>query len=348
MSDERARGALDRRGFLGGLVAAGAGLALGAGCAAGGRQDGATQATPPGAAPPCSTDEVPAGAALPRRRLGRTGEVLPVLGLGGYHLGMAADERAARELVEAALAEGVRFFDTAESYQSGRSERWLGASLADVRGEVFLMTKTHAPETRSAQSARDHLHASLERLRTDRLDLFQLHSVKSVEDVDRAFADGGAMEAIFEARDAGLVRFTGVTGHLDPAAHLRALEHWDAGARFDTMQMPINPMDAHQASFQLQVLPGLVERDIGVLAMKTSASGALLRENICTVEECLAYVLGLPVSVAIVGMETPEQVREDAAIVRERGPLDAAGRAALLERIAPRADLRLESYKAGR
>ncbi|MBM3984270.1 MAG: aldo/keto reductase, partial [Planctomycetes bacterium] len=283
---------------------------------------------------------------LPRRPLGSTGVSLPILGLGGFHLGACADEAAARALLETALAEGVTLLDNAESYQDGRAEEWMGAGLAALgaRDQVFLMTKTFKPDGRSAESAARDLEASLRRLRTDRLDLWQLHSVQSVEDVDRAFAPGGAMEFIRAQKAAGSVRFTGVTGHANPAANLRALEWWDRGLTFDVMQMPINPLDALQLSFQERVLPELRRRGLGVLAMKTSASGALLREGLCSIDECLRYVWGLPVDVAIVGQETPEQVRQNAALAR-CAPLDEAGRAALLARLAPRAALSLEWYK---
>lgn len=328
-----------RRELLGGfavtLVGAAAAPLLG-GCmppAAPERQD-----APPLAAPlPPST--------LPARRLGRTNLVLPVLALGGFHVGAAADERAAHALVDAALDEGVRFFDTAESYQDGRSERWLGSALKGLRQDVYLMTKTHSPDDRSAESAKRHLAGSLERLQTDTLDLWQLHAIQSPQDVDRAFGKGGAMEYILAQKEAGVVRFVGVTGHADPAAHLRALEHFDRGLRFDAVQLPINPIDAFGKSFQKQVLPALVERDLGVLAMKTNAGGALAKNAVCTVEECLRYVLGLPVSLVVSGMETPEQVRQNAATVRQP-PFDEAQREALLAKIAARAGEDLEWYKS--
>ena len=302
-------------------------------------------ATPGAASPSAPAGRLPSSP-LPQRVLGRTGVSLPILGLGGFHLGACADEPAARALLETALAEGVRLLDNAESYQDGRAESWMGAGLAalGVRDEVFLMTKTFKPDGRTAESAERDLEGSLARLRTDRLDLWQLHSVQSVEDVDRAFAPGGAMEFIRAQQATGVVRFTGVTGHVNPAANLRALEWWDRGLTFDTMQMPINPLDALQLSFQQRVLPELRRRGIGVLAMKTSASGALLREGVCTIDECLRYAWGLPVDVAIVGLETPEQVRQDAALARA-APMDEAERAALLERIRPRASLSLEWYK---
>ena len=286
---------------------------------------------------------------LPERRLGRTGVVLPILGLGGWHFGDAGSERAAHALLEAALAEGIRFLDNAESYHGGTAERWLGAAIASlgVRDRVFLMTKTYDLEHRSRDSAARHLEGSLQRLRTDHLDLWQLHSVRSVEDVDRAFRRGGAMEYILEAQRQGAVRHVGVTGHQDPAANLRTLHYWDEGIRFDAMQMPLNPIDHHQRSFERQVLPELVKRDIGVIAMKTSADGRLLRRGVCTAAECHRYVWSLPVSLAVVGMERPSLVRENARRAREFTPLGDTERRALLGRVAPRASLGLEPYKQG-
>lgn len=299
---------------------------------------------------PASPAPIPVAASeLPERRLGRTGVTLPILGLGGWHLGDAGSERAAGELVETALAEGIRFFDNAESYHAGTSERWLGAALAALgaRAQAFLMTKTYDLAHRSRDSAARHLEGGLQRLRTDHLDLWQLHSVRSVEDVDRAFRRGGAMEYIVDAQRQGVVRFTGVTGHQDPAANLRALYYWDQGIRFDTMQMPLNPIDHHQRSFERQVLPELVKRDIGVLAMKTSSDGRLLRSRVCTAAECHRYAWSLPAAIAVVGMERPTLVRENARHAREFSPLTDPERRALLDRVAPQASLRLEPYKLG-
>ena len=285
---------------------------------------------------------------LPTRRLGRTELDLPILSLGGSHLTQASSERAARTLVETALEEGIRFFDTAESYGDGRSERWLGAALrGGTRDSVLLMSKTFAFPERTAESARRHLEGTLERLQTDRLDLWQLHSVRSVEDVDRAFGKGGAMEYILEAKAQGIARYIGVTGHVFPAAQRRALDYWDRGMRFDAMQMPLNPIDFHQQSFQQEVLPELARRGIGVIAMKTSADGRLIREGICTIAECLRYVWSLPVAVAVVGMERPELVRENARLARAFQPMTAVEVAALRDRIRPRARLDLEWYKRG-
>jgi uncharacterized protein len=275
--------------------------------------------------------------------------MLPVLGLGGWHLGDAGSERASRVLLESALAEGIRFLDNAESYHGGTSERWLGNALASLgaRKQVFVMTKTFDFEHRGREMAARHLEGSLRRLRTDYLDLWQLHSVRSADDVDRAFRAGGAMEYILEMQRQGVVRHVGVTGHADPAANLRALHHWDAGIRFDTMQLPLNPIDYHQRSFQRQVLAELVNRDIGVIAMKTSGDGRLLRSGVCTPAECHRYVWSLPIAVAVVGMERPTLVRENARVAREFKPMSEAERRTLLARIAPQAKLRLEPYKQG-
>jgi uncharacterized protein len=171
--------------------------------------------------------------------------------------------------------------------------------------------------------------------------------VRSVDDVDRAFRRGGAMEYILDAQRQGIVRHVGVTGHQDPAANLRALHYWDEGLRFDAMQMPLNPIDFHQRSFERQVLPELVKRDIGVIAMKTSGDGRLLRNRVCTAEECHRYAWSLPVSVAVVGMERPTLVRENARYAREFKALSDAERRTLLQHVAPRVSLRLEPYKRG-
>ena len=292
---------------------------------------------------------LPALRALPERRLGRTGVTLPILGLGGWHLGDAGSERAAHALVQTAIDEGIRFFDNAESYHGGTSERWLGTALASlgVRDQVFIMTKTYDLVHRSRDSAARHLEEGLRRLRTDHLDLWQLHSVRSVEDVDQAFRRGGAMEYIVDAQRQGVVRYIGVTGHQDPLANLRALHYWDEGVRFDTMQMPLNPIDHHQRSFERLVLPELLKRDIGVIAMKTSADGRLLRSRVCTPVECHRYAWSLPVSIAVVGMERPALVRENARRAREFVALSDAERGTLLDRVAPSASLRLEPYKLG-
>ncbi|HEU4721567.1 MAG TPA: aldo/keto reductase [Gemmatimonadaceae bacterium] len=290
---------------------------------------------------------VRAPAALPERRFGRTGLMMPILGLGGWHFGDAGSERAARTLLETAIAEGIRFLDNAESYHAGTAEQWLGSAIESlgVRKQVYVMTKTFDLEQRGREVAARHLEGSLRRLRTDHLDLWQLHSVRSPDDTDRAFRRGGAMEYIFEMQRQGVVRHVGVTGHRDPFANLRALHYWDEGIRFDAMQIPLNPMDYHQRSFQRHVLAELVKRDIAVIAMKTSADGRLLRSGVCTAAECHRFAWSLPVSLAVVGMERPSLVRENARFAREFRPMSEAERRALIDRVAPQTSLRLEPYK---
>ena len=284
--------------------------------------------------------------AIPRRKLGSTDITVPVLGLGGFHLGLAANEKQARAIVDAALEEGIRFFDNAESYQKGQSERYLGASLKGVRQDVFLMSKTYAPEDRSAESAKRHLEGSLERLQTDFLDLWQLHAVKNAEDVERSFRKGGAMEYIIDMKRKGVVKHIGVTGHANPAAHRRAIRFWDEGWKFDTLQFPLNPVDYHQLSFQHELLSGAVKRGIAVLAMKTAARGALIKQGVCTAQDCHRYALSLPVSVVVVGMETPDEVRGNARVFRQSAPLTPEQSVALLDKVRLKADLKLEPYKA--
>lgn len=322
---------MNRKEFLQWMAGAAAGLAAPAlltGCSA--EEEGKATESP---------------VSLPRRKLGSTGLTLPVLGLGGVQVGDCATEKDARALVDAAFTEGIRFFDTAEMYQNGGSETRLGAALKEVRQDVFLMTKTFSPEDRSAESARQHLERSLERLQTDSLDLWQLHGVTDEADVEKAFRPGGAMEYMLEAKEQGLVRHIGVTGHHRPATLQRALEFWDEGWKFDTMQFPLNPVDYHQFSFQRELLPEVVQRGIGVLAMKITAGGALLRENLCTAEECLRYVHSLPISIAIVGMETVEQLRSNAAVVRDDAAWTTEQIDQLLNRIEPSVKPNLEWYK---
>ncbi|MDQ7065999.1 MAG: aldo/keto reductase [candidate division KSB1 bacterium] len=285
---------------------------------------------------------------VPQRTLGRTGVRVPILALGGYHIGRIRDEAEAMRMIHFALDQGLFFFDTAESYQRGGSEERLGRALKDRRQRAFLMTKTYEPANRDAAGARAHLEGSLRRLQTDYLDLWQLHSVQTPEDVDRAFREGGAMESIMKAKQEGKVRFIGVTGHRNPDANLRAIHYWDQGWKFDTMQMPINAVDYHQESFQRQVLPELVKRGIGVIAMKTSADGRLLREGLLTIGECLHYVWSLPVSVAVVGMTNMQELKDNLQHARTFRPLREDSRKRMLGRLKPHARLELEWYKRPR
>jgi aryl-alcohol dehydrogenase-like predicted oxidoreductase len=278
-----------------------------------------------------------AGGTIARRRLGRTGEVVSLVGLGGYHLaqpGVSEDESV--RIVRTAIDGGITFLDNCWDYNGGESERRMGRALRDgYRERAFLMTKIDG-RTRSA--AASQIDDSLRRLGTDRIDLMQLHEVIHGDDPDRAFRDGGAIQALDEARRAGKVRFIGFTGHKSPSIHLSMLDAADAhGFRFDTVQMPLNVLDAHYDSFEQRVLPRLLRAEIGVIGMKPMADGRIVREGIASAEECLGYAMSLPASVVITGCETQDRVRQALRVAAGFRPMAEGDVNALLARTAPRA-----------
>jgi len=259
---------------------------------------------------------------MPRRVLGRTGERVSAIGLGGWHLGLKqVDEKLATRIVHAAVDGGISFMDNSWDYNDGASEKRMGKALEDGRREkVFLMTKI---DGRSAKEAARQLDESLKRLRTDRIDLVQHHEVIRYEDADRIFREDGANEALLRAREDGKLRYIGFTGHKDPHIHLHTLQvARDHDFTFDAVQMPLNVMDAHYRSFEKLVLPELVRDDIGVLGMKSMANGIILRSGAVTATECLHYALNLPTSVVITGcdsMEVLQQAFDAAASFRPLG-----------------------------
>ncbi len=292
------------------------------------------------------------GQLLPLRTLGRTGEAVTMLGVGGWHLGELS-ERDAQESIEIALQGGVRFFDTAEMYQSGGSETRMGKLLIPkYRDVIYLMTKTTA---RNSQNARRHLEDSLRRLNTDYLDLWQVHAVKNPNDVDERITNG-VFEVMAEAKESGKVRHIGFTGHHQPEAHLRVLEKSDI---FDTCQMPINLVDPSYSSFIKQVMPKLVERNIGVLAMKSLANGGFfggsahgqhgdnpkIVPNRVSIAEAVSFTLSLPVSVLITGFNNPQQMQEKIALANSFVALDEQQRQDLIDKVADLAGRRVEFYK---
>ena len=206
------------------------------------------------------------------RTLGKTGEKVSVLGLGGYHIGTQRDEQESVHIIRTAIDHGINFMDNCWDYNGGESEIRMGKALQDgYREKVFLMTKI---DGRTKRAAAEQIDESLKRLKTDHIDLMQHHEVIRMEDPDRIFAAGGAMEAIVDAQKAGKMRFIGFTGHKDPLVHLRMLEMAEKhDFRFDAVQMPLNVMDAHFRSFGKKVLPALVKKEIGVLGMKPMGSG---------------------------------------------------------------------------
>ena len=267
------------------------------------------------------------------RRLGSTGEQVSAIGLGGHHIGRQSDEQDSIRLIRSGIDAGINFMDNCWDYHDGLSERRMGKALqGGYRDRVFLMTKI---DGRTRASAARQIDECLARLQTDVIDLLQFHEVIRLEDPDRIFAEGGAMEAVLAARDAGKVRFVGFTGHKDPLVHLRMLEVAAShGFRFDAVQMPLNVMDAHFRSFERQVLPLLVAEDMGVIGMKSMGDGLILKSHTATPRECLRYALSLPTSTVVTGIDRMEVLEQDLDVVRTLTPMSAEERADLLARTA--------------
>ena len=271
------------------------------------------------------------------RRFGRTQEMISAIGMGGFHLGKSAvsDAEAVR-LVHEGIDRGITFIDNCWDYNQGRSELRVGVALdqGGYRDRVFLMSKM---DGRTKQEAARQIDTSLLRMRTDRIDLIQHHEILRYDDPDRIFAEGGAMEAFVEAKQAGKLRYIGFTGHKDPRIHLQMLAvAAERGFHFDAVQMPLNVMDAHFRSFAHLVLPYLIEHGIAVLGMKSFADSVLLKSG-APIEpvEYLHYALNLPTSVVITGIESQRDLDQAFDAVRRFQPMDRAAVGALLERSRP-------------
>jgi len=244
---------------------------------------------------------------IPKRTFGKTGEKLTVIGQAGGRFPLCSFDEA-KAVTLRAYELGVNYFDNAHSYWDGRSEEVYGAVLPPFRKEVFITSKS---TKRTRAEAEAELHLSLKRLKTDYLDLWQIHSVTSNEDLEKIFAPGGAIEAFEAAKKAGKCRFIGFTGHHDPAAHLKMLSLYDG---YDTILMPLNPADPSYLSFEQQVLPKAVERGLGIQGMKSLANAQLLQSF--SVKQCLDYVLSLPIHCLAVGCTTLGQIEDDARVSR--------------------------------
>jgi aryl-alcohol dehydrogenase-like predicted oxidoreductase len=267
---------------------------------------------------------------MPYRVLGRTGERVSAVGLGGWHLSLPhVDEALSVRIVRHAIDRGITFMDNSWDYNDGASEVRMGKALRDgYRSKVFLMTKI---DGRSKREAARQLDESLRRLETDHIDLVQHHEVLRYEDPHRIFDEEGANAALVEARQAGKLRYIGFTGHKDPHIHLYMLEvARKHGFAFDTVQMPLNVMDAHYRSFERLVLPELVRQNIGVLGMKSMANGLILRSRTVTAVECLRYALTLPTSVVITGCDSMEILEQALEVARTFRPMSSAEREAVL------------------
>ncbi|HEY6558825.1 MAG TPA: aldo/keto reductase [Polyangiaceae bacterium] len=324
-----------RRVFLG---AVGSSLALSA-CRDRTRQDtrpaGSAAATPaPASSAPRALGQAVQGATkgeIPKRALGRTGEQVSMLGLGGFHIGTQSDEQESIRIIRSAVEAGVTFLDNCWDYNEGQSEIRMGKALQDgYRDKVFLMTKI---DGRTRKVAAEQLEQSLKRLQTDRIDLVQIHEIIRAEDPARCFAKEGAMSALLEAKKAGKLRYIGFTGHKDPAHHLAMLEAgFERDFSFDAVQMPLNVMDPHFKSFEKHVLPVLTERGIGVLGMKSLGSGEILKAGVVNATECLHYTMNLPTSVVITGCDSMKVLEQALRAARTFEPMPKAAVQALLER----------------
>jgi uncharacterized protein len=266
------------------------------------------------------------------RPLGRTGEKVSAIGLGGYHLGIPSlSEQESIQLTRQAIDRGITFMDNCWDYNGGVSEVRMGKALAGgYRDKVFLMTKI---DGRSKAEAARQIDASLQRLQTGHIDMMQFHEVIRLDDPDRIFAEGGAMEAVLDAKKAGKVRFIGFTGHKDPIVHLRMLD--EARVRnfhFDAVQMPLNVMDAHFRSFEHNVLPVLNREGIATLGMKAFGDHFILDSKIVTPAEALHYCLNLPIAVQITGIDSQAVLDQALDAVQSFKPMSTAAVAALLAR----------------
>ena len=282
---------------------------------------------------------------IPYRMLGRTGEKVSIIGLGGFHIIKKNTEEESIRIVRVAIDNGINFLDNCWDYNNGLSEIRMGKSLLDgYRQKVFLMTKV---DGQTGKMAIMQLEESLQRLQTDTIDLLQFHEVIRMADPERIFGSDGAIEALIKAKKAGKIRFIGFSGHKNPDIHLKMLQAAkENGFLFDTVQMPLNVMDAHFKSFEKKVLPVLQKNNIGVLGMKPIGNNIILKSNIVTAVECLEYAMSLPVSTVITGCESLAILQQAIDTARNFQPLSNERRSALLARTAQAAaNGQYEAYK---
>ena len=314
----------DRRMFLKSLAGATAGLAL-AGSAKG------------------ADDRDRLGEVLPKRKLGRTNQYVTMLGTGGYHVGWTT-ERDAQEVIEAALEGGVRFFDTAESYADGTSETRYGKYLTPkYRDLIFLMSKSTGKD---AKTVKEHLEGTLRRLKTDHLDLYQVHAISTPEDVDNRI-QLGVLEVLLKAKEDGKIKYLGFTGHQNPFAHARMLERTKESDIFDTVLMPVNVLDQTYFSFTENIMPKALDRNMGILAIKSLADGRFFAKkeqaawttddpiipNYLSIKEAMHFVWSLPVSVLISGNENATFMREKIALARSFSKLTEGQKLSLIDKV---------------
>ena len=283
---------------------------------------------------------------IPYRILGRTGEKVSIVGLGGFHIGTQSDEKDSIKIIRTAIDNGINFLDNSWDYNNGTSEIRMGKALRDgYRNKAFLMTKIDA---HTAAAATKQLNESLQRLQVDTIDLVQFHEVIRITDPEKIFSRGGSMETLLAAQKTGKIRFIGFTGHKSPDIHLKMLQTAkDNGFVFDTVQMPLNVMDAHFNSFEKKVIPVAMKSNTGVLGMKSMGSGLILKTGTVTAAECLHYAMNLPISVVITGCQTMEILQQAIDVAASFKPLSAEERAAILSKTAGAgSDGKYERYKS--
>lgn len=285
-------------------------------------------------------------AGMQYRTLGRTGQKVSIVGLGGHHIGRRElSDKESERIIRTAIDNGINFMDNSWDYNRGQSEIRMGRALrGGYREKVFLMTKLDGHD---AKTATMQLDESLRRLQVDHVDLIQFHEVIRMDDPEKIFAPGGALEGMLEARKAGKIRYIGFTGHKSPEIHLHML---NVGFKndfiFDSVQMPLNVMDAHYDSFAKLVVPVLVRHNIGVLGMKPMGDGVILSSGVVTAPECLRYAMSLPTSVVITGCDSMAILRQAIDVACEFRPMTGDERTSLLARTAPVANGgRFEPYK---
>ena len=281
---------------------------------------------------------------IPYKSFGSSGEIVSAIGLGGYHIGRPSDEESMR-IIRTAIDGGINFMDNCWDYHNGASEVKMGEALRDGdRQNVFLMTKIDGRDKKTAAAQIDE---SLKRLQTEHIDLMQMHEVIRMNDPERIFASGGAMEALLEARKAGKIRFIGFTGHKSPDIHLHMLKTADAHKfRLDAVLMPVNVMDAHFESFVRNVMPVLVEKKIGIQTMKPIGGGIILQSKTVSAPECLRFAMSQPTDVVITGCESLEIVQQALSTARGFKAMNQEEMASLLSRTAgAAAEGKFELYK---
>jgi uncharacterized protein len=329
---------MERRSFLKQAAVVVAGMSVG---------EMGAQTTLEGAAAHTPLPAVNTVNGIGRRKLGRADVEVSILGIGGHHIGRTyVSEAEGIQIIQRALDEGINFLDNCWDYNNGVSEERMGKALqGGYREKAFLMTKI---DGRTGSAARQQLEQSLVRLKTDHIDLLQIHEVIRMGDPEQAFQTGNVIDALKQARQEGKIRFIGFTGHKSPEIHLHMIETADKhGFVFDSVQMPVNALDQHFDSFQQKVIPVAQRHGMAILGMKPLADSLILKTNTVTAVEALHYAMSVPVTVTINGCDSMARLDQALSIARNFKPLDLQQKIAVLQKTAPVAmDGKVEAYKS--